>query len=209
MKTIILENLTEDTVGILIIAQGENEDVERWRVALLNTDQGRIQLQDALKPYPKELNEVLSVWGKKPTMPGPEDEPIPIETLRQAKLAEIGAAREAVINAGVKVETSQGEHNFSLTDRDQMNLNAMYGALVAALAGMPSPVDPEQGIWYHADGEPHAFWGNEDFIKICLTALPFIAGQITYYKDLRRHVERLETAEEIAAIFYGMVIPDA
>lgn len=130
-----------------------------------------------------------------------------IEQTRADKLAEINAAREATINAGVKVETSKGIKNFSLEDRDQLNLSASYGALIAALAGMPSPADPDEGVFYHADGEPHTFWSKEDFFKIVKHAFPHIAKHVSYYKDLRRYLLSLTELEDIEAVFYGMDIP--
>jgi len=129
-----------------------------------------------------------------------------IPSLRQLKVNEIDRAREAVINAGVSVSTSRGEFNFSLTDRDQMNLDASFGALTRAQAGMPSPVDLNTGVFYHADGHPHEFWSCDDFEKICFTAYPFITEHIVYYKKLRRHIESLTTRAEIEAVHYGMEV---
>jgi len=131
---------------------------------------------------------------------------INLESARQEKIQEFNQARENTINSGVEVTTSLGKLSFSLTDRDQLNLNASYGGLIAALAGMPSPVDLTQGVWYHADGQPHRFWSKEDFTNICLHAFPFIAQTIVYYKALVRHIHNLMTEEEIKAAFWGMEV---
>jgi len=129
-----------------------------------------------------------------------------IEVIRAAKLAEIDKARETEINKGITIDTSLGTRNFSLTDRDQMNLGASRGELMAAMAGLPSAVDLSKGVFYHADGHPHTFWSPVEFNNICFAAFAFVTERIIYYKNLRAYVQSLMTRADLEEVYYGMEI---
>jgi len=76
IKEAVLENLEPDSVNVLIVEKETITDndiktereASRWRAALQNTAAGRIQLQEILVDYPDSLEEVLAVWGDKPTV---------------------------------------------------------------------------------------------------------------------------------------------
>ena len=139
-----------------------------------------------------------------------EDLPEPLPSLDEAKAAkkeEINGACQDIITAGVEVGTSLGTKRFSLSSQDQSNLNAYAGQVMAALAGLPSAINPELGIWYHADGEQHRYWSLEDFNAISTAAFTHITLHLTYCGNLKVYVDGLESYDEIAAVNYGMEIP--
>ena len=63
-------------------------------------------------------------------------------------------------------------------------------------------------IPYHADGEECVFYTNEEINEIVETATAFKIYHTTYYNALKTYINALETIEEIAAITYGVQIPD-
>ena len=132
---------------------------------------------------------------------------VDLTALKSAKKSELDAAFQSVIDAGVDVETSLGVKHFSLTPEAQDDLKTYRGEITAAQAGQPSMVDLNQGVWYHADGEPHRFWSVEDFFKILQTAFPFISAQKTYRDMLKARVDGLGDAGAVNAVRYGMEMP--
>ena len=79
--------------------------------------------------------EELAVWEAQ------HPDPVSLEDKRAAKHAEISAASEAAIYAGMDVETTQGTEHFSLTEKDQINLTTAKNAVDKGAAAYP----------YHAD----------------------------------------------------------
>jgi len=81
MPKVMLENLSQDTVNIVISTLESTEDKEKetshWRVALQNSIIGREQLAEVLAPYPDYLSRVLEVWGGTATVATPEPGPPP------------------------------------------------------------------------------------------------------------------------------------
>ena len=63
-------------------------------------------------------------------------------------------------------------------------------------------------IPYHADGEEVMFYSAEEIQEIIDTANAFKIYHTTYYNSLKNYINSLETIEEIAAIEYGVDIPE-
>lgn len=122
---------------------------------------------------------------------------------RAAKLSEVGAACEATIYAGVKVETSEGKKQFSLKAHDQTELMALKPQLDALLqAGiLDVPAIP-----YHADGELCRLWTAADFGAILQNATAYIFYHRTYCNHLNVWIRRAES-DELPGIFYGAELP--
>jgi len=63
-------------------------------------------------------------------------------------------------------------------------------------------------IPYHADGEECMFYSAEEINKIIETATNLKIYQTTYYNSLKTYINALETIEEVAAVEYGIPIPE-
>lgn len=120
-----------------------------------------------------------------------------IEFLRTSKLSKMSYACRKTIENGFDLELRNEVKHFSLDTQDQLNLitlNAM--------------ADTEDTIPYHADGEECIFYTAAEIKKIVAAANNFKIYQTTYYNALKAYINSLETIEDIAAVEYGMTIPE-
>lgn len=125
--------------------------------------------------------------------------PDPLETAREAKLAELSAACNGVIVAGCDVTLSDGTTgHISLTAEDQINLTNAYASVSAGAAEYP----------YHLDGQLCAMYPAEDIVILAQAATAHKLYHTTYYNHLREWVGRCETVEEVTAITYGAELPE-
>lgn len=132
-------------------------------------------------------------------VPEEEQEQAKLPIYRAAKLAEISAACNATILAGVDVELSDGTTgHFSLQETDQINLTTAYNAVQMGAAGYP----------YHADGEICKLYSAEDIVTIGDAATAFKLYHLTYCNHMMAWARRAETAEELATIVYGVDLPE-
>jgi len=103
-----------------------------------------------------------------------------------------------IIEAGFDIELSDREvHHFSLDTQDQLNLITL-----SALA------ETQELIPYHADGEICKFYSAAEIKTIVAGATQFKMYHTTYYNALKAYINSLETIEEIAAVTYGMELPE-
>ena len=65
-----------------------------------------------------------------------------------------------------------------------------------------------EAIPYHADGEVCRFYSNAEMQAIVARATAFKIYHTTYYNALKNYINSLETIEEIAAVTYGMPLPE-
>ena len=124
-----------------------------------------------------------------------------VQEVTEAKLAEVTAMHDAVIQNGVDVQLSDGtvEH-FTLSDREQTYL---IGLQTQVLAGM------EQIPWHSSDVTlPCKYYSNVDMSTITSTAIQFVAYHVTYLRELLIYINSLESKEEVAAITYGSSISE-
>jgi hypothetical protein len=68
--------------------------------------------------------------------------------------------------------------------------------------------DVEDVTPYHADGEQTKFYSASDIHAIIDMASKHKTYHTTYYNSLKAYINSLSTIEEIAAITYGISIPD-
>lgn len=120
-----------------------------------------------------------------------------LEFIRSSKIQEMSYECHKTIEAGFDLELQGAMHHFSLTTQDQLNLMSL-----STLAQTQSLIP------YHADGEECVFYSAEDINKIIETATNLKIYQTTYYNSLKTYINALETIEEIAAIEYGIPIPE-
>lgn len=125
--------------------------------------------------------------GKFSAPPAPDIEPI-----RAAKEAELSAACNAAIVAGVDVETTQGAEHFSLTETDQINLTTAYNAVLNGATGYP----------YHADGTMCRMFSADEIKAISEAGIAHIMYHTTLCNHLLTWARRAETIAEIEGISY-------
>ncbi len=129
-----------------------------------------------------------------------EDEhpdPVSLEDKRAAKHAEISAASEAAIYAGMDVETTQGTEHFSLTEKDQINLTTAK-----------NEIDKGAPVYlYHTDDTLCRIFTAEEIKAIAQASVAHIIYHTTYCNHLFEWIRRADAAE-LAGITYGAELPD-
>lgn len=138
-----------------------------------------------------------------PPEPIPEPEPyVPtLEEVREAKVQEMNAVQQAMIQSGVNVALTDGivEH-FTLTEHDQTSLVGLQSQVAAGEEAIP---------WHTSDEMEHCkFYSNTDMQLIVTAAMAWVTWHVTYFRDLRIYIRSLESKEEVAGIVYGMELPE-
>ena len=137
----------------------------------------------------EEIDGILTVTALTPgTMPEPD-----LERLRAGKEAEISAACNGAIVAGMDVETSQGTEHFALQETDQINLTTALSAVQAGAAGYP----------YHADGQLCRMFTAEEIQAIAQASVRHKLYHTTLCNHLLTWVRRAATAAELETITYA------
>jgi len=65
-----------------------------------------------------------------------------------------------------------------------------------------------ESIPYHADGEICRFYTAEEITTILAQATAFKIYHTTYYNALKNYINSLDSIEDIAAITYGVELPE-
>ena len=120
-----------------------------------------------------------------------------LEEKRATKHAEISAASEAAIYAGMDVETTQGTEHFSLTEKDQINLTTAK-----------NEVDKGAPIYlYHTDDTLCRIFTAEEIKAIAQASVAHIIYHTTYCNHLFEWIRRADAAE-LVSITYGAELPE-
>ena len=135
--------------------------------------------------------EELAAWEAE------HPDPVSLDEKRAAKHAEISAASEAAIKAGMDVTTTQGTEHFSLQETDQINLTAAVTAVQQGAAGYP----------YHADGELCRMFSAAEISAVGEASIAHKLYHTTYCNHLFAWIRRA-TASELAGITYGAELPE-
>nr|WP_297282963.1 hypothetical protein [uncultured Agathobaculum sp.] len=135
--------------------------------------------------------EELAVWEAE------HPDPVSLEDKRAAKHAEISAASEAAIYAGMDVETTQGTEHFSLTEKDQINLTTAKNEIDKGAAFYP----------YHTDDTLCRIFTEEEINAIAQASIAHKIYHTTYCNHLFEWIRRADAAE-LAGITYGAELPD-
>lgn len=149
-----------------------------------------------------QLSNDGSVWT--PPEPTPEPEPSPEPTLeehREAKVQEMNAVQQAMIQSGVNVNLTDGtvEH-FSLSVDDKIMLMGLQSRVAAGDDLIP---------WHNSNDEEHCkFYSNADMSLIITAAENHVAWHVTYCKDLCIYIRSLESKEAVTVVSYGMELPE-
>ena len=149
-------------------------------------------------------NNKISVADYLSLFPITEDNPVTDELIalfRVSKLAELRAICNSMIEQGVDVATSNSgdtiEH-FSLDSYSQNNITNMFYSVMAGIEEYP----------YHADGKECTTYSKEDIVAIYVSAQSAITYHTTYNNMLRALVNRSDDVETLAAVTYGMELPE-
>ncbi|MEY8574319.1 hypothetical protein AALD01_07905 [Oscillospiraceae bacterium 21-37] len=149
-------------------------------------------------------NNKISVADYLSLFPITEDNPVTDELIalfRVSKLAELRAICNSMIEQGVDVATSNSgdtiEH-FSLDSYSQNNITNMFYSVMAGIEEYP----------YHADGKECTTYSKEDIVAIYVSAQSAITYHTTYNNMLRALVNRIDDVETLAAVTYGMELPE-
>lgn len=121
----------------------------------------------------------------------PDDRPL--DEIRADKLAELSAACNAAITAGMDVETTQGTEHFSLHETDQINLTTALSAVQSGAAGYP----------YHADGQLCRLFTAAEIQAIAEASVRHKLYHTTLCNHLLTWARRAETKEELTGITYA------
>ena len=124
-------------------------------------------------------------------------DPVPLENKRAAKTAEMSAACNAAITAGMDVTTTQGTEHFSLQETDQINLTAAVTAVQQGAAGYP----------YHADGALCRMFSAAEIGAVGQASIAHKLYHTTYCNHLFAWIRRA-TASELTGITYGAELPE-
>lgn len=153
-------------------------------------------LTPAIENYPIEIEEVQDEII--PTNIN-QQEDITLEFVKSSKIAEMSRTCNQVIEAGFDLQLSDGNiHHFSLTTQDQINLISLGSMAANGMEAIP----------YHADGEICRFYTAEEITTILAQATAFKIYHTTYYNALKNYINSLDTIEAIAAITYGIELPE-
>ena len=154
--------------------------------------------------YKEEDNTVwLSNDGSIYTEPEPV-EPAPpyestLEEVKASKRAEISAACQDTIHAGVDVKLTDGStEHFSLSTEDQLNL---FGKQVQMAAGA-------EQYEYHADGQPCKYYSAVDMQTVITAAMQYVSYHTTYCNSFFAYIEGQTDKEAVQAMQYGDTIPE-
>lgn len=136
-----------------------------------------------------------------PIPPTPPKPYIPtLEEVKEQKVAEINDIQQETIQNGIDVTLSDGtvEH-FSLTDRDQNDLDSLKDEVNEGSEKIP---------WHVDDESIHCrYYSNEDMRTITTAAKRFVTYHVTYFRDLRIYIRSMEDKESVEAVYYGTYVP--
>lgn len=118
--------------------------------------------------------------------------PDALESARTAKEAELSAACNQAITAGMDVTTTQGTEHFSLQETDQINLTAAYNAVMSGATQYP----------YHADGKLCRMFTADEIKSISAASIQHKMYHTTLCNHLLTWARRADTEEELDGITY-------
>lgn len=116
----------------------------------------------------------------------------PLQDAQLAKVAELSAACNKAITAGMDVETTEGTEHFSLEETDQINLTAALSAVEQGAKGYP----------YHADKKLCRMFTAVEIKSIAETATKHKLYHTTLCNHLLTWARRVTTVEELEQIAY-------
>ena len=148
---------------------------------------------DSLNTAIENNEQIIIEEEEEPIVEIPKESDITVEFMRESKLKEMSATCRSTIELGFDFN----EQHYSLDTQDQLNLITL-----SALA------DTQEYIPYHADGQLCRMYSAAEIKELAAAATQFKIYNTTYYNALKAYINSLETIEEIAAVTYGMELPE-
>ena len=124
----------------------------------------------------------------------PNPFPITLDSVKTAKLAELGQACKETIHSGMDV----GDLHYALTSDDQDNINGLISMVAQGAPSVP----------YHADGETCRPYSATEFAAVASAAMAFKIHHTTLCNHLNVWVRRCVSIDEVQAITYSSPLPD-
>ncbi len=121
-----------------------------------------------------------------------------LDEVKAQKRAEISAACENTIHAGIDVKIGENWEHFSLQTNDQINL---FGKQYQLASGATV-------VEYHQDGQPCKYYPAEYMQMIITAAMEWVSYHTTYCNSLNMWIAGATSKEEVNGIFYGADIPE-
>ena len=199
------------TLVLVLLVQTDQEQEREWQVQGYTLGEGE-QLVDAAPPAVRshagaaglispKWDSDTSAWIEAATeeeiaaweAEHPDPNAKTLEELRADKEAQLSAACNAAIVAGMDVETAQGTEHFSLQETDQINLTTALSAVETGAAGYP----------YHADGQLCRMFGGDEIRAIAQASIQHKLYHTTLCNHLLTWTRRAETAAELDGITYA------
>ena len=116
-----------------------------------------------------------------------------IVAARNAKIGELSAICNTMINAGVDVEIDGNQKHFSFTSEDQQNLKAAFDLSAATKMSVP----------YHADNDTCTLFTPEQVAQIYIAEQLNLTHHQTYFNQLKQMILAMDDIEDIDAVVYG------
>ena len=127
------------------------------------------------------------------------NEEVTVDYVKSAKIAEMNATCNKVIENGIDVMLTDGQiYHFSLTTQDQLNLITLQSMIVAGETAIP----------YHADGELCRYYTVEDISIVMDSATAHKTFHVTYFNSLKVYINALDNITDVSSVQYGMDIPE-
>ena len=133
--------------------------------------------------------------------PVPPEPHIPtLDEVKEQKVAEMNVIQQDIIQNGIDVTLSDGtREHFSLTDRDQNDLDSLKDEVNEGREKIP---------WHVDDESIHCrYYSNEDMRTITTAAKRFVTYHVTYFRDLRIYIRSMNSNEDVETVYYGIFVP--
>lgn len=209
----IMTVISEDTLNVDVYSDEECTSIEESyndnKIVSFNINREDSTCIITIKPadLQKEidsLKDTITTQTKKITSIESQINPAPIDpstlSLEDAKAYQLEVVNEECTNtiySGIDVSTSKGTEHFSLTEKDQINITALYTQCLNGVTSVP----------YHADGAICREFSAEEMVVLGKSALEYVVYCTTLCNHIRAWINRTETVEEVISIHFNSELP--
>lgn len=123
---------------------------------------------------------------------------VDLPTLAEKKINEVNEACDNTIYSGIDVVLSDGSQHFSLTLKDQTDIDSMFNSVTLGATEYP----------YHSDGNQCKILSANDIILLYAASKAHVTYHTTYCNELHTWINRETDSEELSKIYYGIDLPE-
>lgn len=116
-----------------------------------------------------------------------------LESKKEEKIKECNSICHKMITQGVDINIDGNIEHFSYNSEDQMNIKELFD--LSFQTNVP--------MFYHADGQYCKEYTTEQIIEIYTTASANKNHHTTYFNQLKKYINSLQTIEEVDSVMYG------